>query len=445
MIQRFSAKLKNMQNNRVNNLIVKLGVLLMATIGVFASGASAARAELQVYINGQPVTNTSQPALFNIQDLLPGDSVPGTVRIVNTDTTWADAGVQAVTTGSNGLADHIYITISGTGMAAYNEKLSKFFGDSASGMLLSKINGGGEANYDFSINYPSNETEEQNAGVNFDLNFGVLDQGAHTFAVIGGQFGGNGGSAGQFVFEIRNVIGRRADDNSGSVKWETTKPANGRIIYSSQNEPHSFKYSATPLYGYSHIYPVIADSNYQVDHNFTLPNLDPCLDYYFRVVSSENGGQPTVSKDEYKIERAKNCEGRGNNFNPRVAGANTADTENGSPQLAGQVLGAETESRPDIVSSDSNPTVQTASAGATGTCWPNFPWWMFAIFPVFCAWRANVSEKLRKYWIAGGVISLVFTTWAFISQNYCLSWKVFVLIAIALTIAWIADRKTKTN
>jgi|GEM_PF-2966202 hypothetical protein len=431
----------------IKKSIVKLGALAITAAAIFGAGVGPAYAQnagLRVYVNGQAITETSNPALFNIQSLLPGDTVPGTVRIVNNDANFANAGVQSATTGSNTLADHVYITISGTGMTAYNQKISKFFADSASSLFLSRIDGNSEATYNFAINYPETEIEEQDATVGFDLNFGNLNPGTNTLTVIGGQPTMGGESSGQFIFEIRNVIGRRLADDNGDIKWETTKPANGRIIYSSQNEPHLFKYSDKPLYGYSHIYPVMADSVYDSTHNFTVPNLDPCLNYYFRVVSAENGGQPSVSKDEYIISRAVDCANANNsNFGQPIVLASAGGNERAA---AGDVMGAETErldENGNVIDGTGQGKDEDGKTVNGNKCQPDFPWWVFLIFTALCLFHGWKHKKTRNYWLAGGVVSLLIVIWAFFAQMYCVSWKLFLVMLAVIGAAWIFDRNRK--
>lgn len=408
------------------SLAVKL-ITIAATVLFMAPGLVLAQSDsIDVYINGSLVTASNTPALFNISSLMPGDTEPGTVKITNNGSAWVDAAVRSVSSGNADVAKLINIDITSGATPVYSGKLFKFFTDSANGMKLSRIDPGDSAVYDFKISYGINEVELQNASVGFDLEFGIIDQGK-IFSHPGGQ-PSSGRPGGEKLFGFNNIIGRRLGETYGAISYETTEPATGQIIYSAEGEPHVFKYNAAPLYGYAHIYPETPDGGYATPQNFTIPGLDPCKKYYFRVVAYRKNGLPTVSDNEYVIPAARDCSG-GQDIPARerggVLGASVEQGQSQNPP--GRVEGASTEA-PEAAA----PAAAVSGNGKNinGTCSYNFPWWAYALFLLYWAAQIYGNKRTRKFWYFTAIIPVAVLVWMYLAHNGCNSWIPFAIMCL---------------
>lgn len=398
----------------------------------------AANSGIEAYINGIKITDANTPPLFDIQNFLPGDEAAGTVRIENNDSAGIDAGVRSTVSGSTALARRIGIEIRQGTATIFAGKLSEFFAASGEGLILSRIGGNESATYNFLLTYPGGETELQNEAVGFDLDFGVLDR-QKKFTHIGGQPGPKRPGDAR-LFQFNNVLNRRTGDNHCAISYQTSAAAAGQIIYSAEDEDHSFKYNQAPQYGYAHIYPVMADDDYASSHNFDIPNIDPCKNYYFRIVARVKGGGPTVS-GEYLAVRTRDC--------GQVAGAATVQAAVGDAGAAenliqsGRVAGAAIENAaaelPVDIAANAEP-----GKNAAESCKNGLPWWMFLILAAAGIWGAVVcgrrynqiaDPKIKKVlrrciagWLAYAILNAAVAVWILLA-HICLFWGWFALAA----------------
>ncbi len=412
-----------------------VGAALMTAAPGFVFAESAG---IEAYINGSKITDTNTPPLFDIQNFLPGDEATGVVKINNNGSAWIDAGVHSTVSGSNDLASHIGLKIIQGSATIFAGQLSDFFAGAGDGFTLSRIGGNDSATYNFLLTYPAGEIELQNAAVGFDLDFGVMDR-QNKFTRIGGQRGPNKPGE-DHTFQFRNVLTRRTGDTHCVISYETSEAAAGQIIYSGEDEAHLFKYNGEPLYGYAHIYPAMASQDYTDSRSFDIPNLDPCKNYYFRIVARVNGGGPTVS-DEYIAAKTHDC--------GQVAGAATAAAAPAKEIVPenviqfGQVAGAATESVPsELPAMRAGDFPPEKDAGTR--CQSSLPWWIFLILAAAGIWRMAICARRHKQiadpklkqalkrgfagWLAYAISNVAAAGWIFLAQ-ICLSWVWFVLAA----------------
>ncbi|GAI13999.1 unnamed protein product, partial [marine sediment metagenome] len=228
--------------------------------------------------------------LFSEANFLPGDTVTRWVRVTNNTGEDKEIGVKVINDfDPNGLGDHLNIKIKEGDDTHYENTLTQFFSET-DGIPLSTLTNEQNTQYDFSITFfPETGNDYQGKSLGFDLEIGYFEEegggeGGQTLTTFGG-----GGVA---ILGL-NIFDEKLDDvsqNSATITWRTNLDATSQIIYSSENESHNFDHNNPPYFGYAHVYPEPEDSTLKTGHNLTIPNLEQCTTYYYRIVARTSPG-----------------------------------------------------------------------------------------------------------------------------------------------------------
>lgn len=168
---------------RISLRVIKLVALLTITFGIvlFVKDNFAHLLNLRVDAAGALKFNLGVPngrPIFTFNSFSPGDSTSKTVKANNGDSVTRIASVKGIKTFPGSLDQALTIEITHNGQILYGPKtLPEFFIDSESvnGVVLSSINAGDKAEYDFRITFAQNSGNEyQNQHVSFDLLFGII-------------------------------------------------------------------------------------------------------------------------------------------------------------------------------------------------------------------------------------------------------------------------------
>ena len=254
---------------------LKKSITVILGISLFVLVPALARA------NGLIDISFEYEPLFDEADFKPGDIVTHWVEVTNKSSESQPIGVEVIDYSScsqNCLSDQLRLEINDGGPNLYEASLTDFFG--AGEIKLSDLGAGNNIKYYFTITFPSGAGNEyQNSGVSFDFNIGAIGKAAISGEIPGGG-GPMGGSSGLIISdEDASAIPL----GQATITWLTNKPANSRVIYSMEGEPHTLQLDNLPDYGYAHSTgenPALVTS-----HSVTITGLDPGVTYYYRCVS----------------------------------------------------------------------------------------------------------------------------------------------------------------
>ncbi|MDO8669375.1 MAG: VWA domain-containing protein [Candidatus Buchananbacteria bacterium] len=205
--------------------------------------------------------------------------------------------------------------------------------------------------------------------------------------ILSGGGGGGGIPPGLTIYnESSNV---EVSGTSAIITWQTNYYSTSRVIYATENEPHSFDYSNPPNYGYAHS--TIDDLNMVTAHQVELTDLIPSTLYYYRVISHASPDTvglsytfvtPAVKPEEPKENETENkTEPNPDqvltlNNNGNIPGGSIQNNLNSNNNSSGE--GSQLEDQP---SNNQEQTGQVAGgqvAGEQEAC-NYWPWWITAI------------------------------------------------------------------
>lgn len=455
-----------------------LGVVLVMAFSLFGVGQAQTQAtgDLSVQFSGEP------GPMFNVSNFLPGDNASGWAAISNASPSskkvvvWTTNWNNPLNGKSVRLGDVLTISIKRQGEASpfYSKSLTDFINEQY--VTLDNLGGGNSETYDFNIYFDVNAGNDyQGAVAGFSLNIGSWSE--YQNESPSGYTRFSSGGTPYFDFKIINVTSSVAslpeggDTTDATVEWDTNAEATTQIIFSRQDQPHALTIDS-PYYGYANVYPLPADSSLTFHHKVFLSGLTPCSTYYYRVVSHMTGRGDTVSSPEQSFvtacllrqEPEQNQEGDGSPEGQQGSGQRYAYLGGspdgpGNPEDQGQennIGGDEEQQNGTEENKNGNafdPRNWMAAIGNFfnfrdfGTCWPNFPWWIFLIFMVYPIIKGfnywNESKKKSLIFFLSSLIPVFIAVWAFFKKYLCLPWWLLILMFAATIVIWLADRRKK--
>lgn len=309
-----------------NKFLITVSILI---ISVFWFSPVSAQNGLVVQFENTP--------LFNMNNLLAGDTVTGWIRATNNSGQAQDIGLDVIGFSTCNetycLSDLINLEISQDNILLYQGTLMSFYG--AGEIPLTSVNNSQTTQYDLvAALSPQAPNNYQNLTTSFDFEIGLLGgQGGSS----GGGGGGGGGGGSYINLTITNEQIASNSNYTVTLAWQTNLAATSQVIYSKENQGHNFSYSSPPLYGYANLYPDSEDSTLVTSHSVAIPNLESCTKYYYRVISHTLGGAPTIGA-EYS-------------FTTICTLAEQGQAPSGQPNFTG----------PNIITSPKNPTAGSES------------------------------------------------------------------------------------
>jgi len=485
--------------------VLAVGFFALAGLafGVPVAAADTAGGAVITFQNG------SGP-LFNFAGFMPGDSAISWMRGQNLGTPEIDIDVwveNAVNTDKLGNA--MQLTIKKDTTVLYRDSLTNFF--NAGHVHLSTLGALETSTYVFALDFdPMAGNEYQGTAISFDL---AVNTGENGNGVIGDDTTGDdttgddgtgddvtsddagddttgddtadddtpvirhssgtiGGGSAVPALIITNVRAEGLTDRSAFIKWDTNLDATSQVIYSPSSDNHSFDPAASPLYGYSVVYPAQEGRDLAINHVVPLSGLNVCQTYYYRVVSRALIPLPSIS-EEHTFKTTCSLTGGGSVSNSGSAGLPAGNGSNGSN---GEVLGAQTE---DSVNNGNGSPEKSGSAAADKNkalsplvpgglldtlsgilgiteCLPDFPWWLFLVFAVypiiknrqrFNDAKRTIDLTLQKFfqasgraWLYSSLLPIGLAVWAYFARR-CLPWWPLVVLFIATIVGHVYDRR----
>ena len=335
------------------NKILKNSLLLI--IALFGAGFLAVPMAYAGVVKPLTVEFQNTP-LFNEVNFLPGDTVTRWIRVANNSGASQEIIIEAINVSDpNSFAPIFNLKIEESSTTIFDDTLANFFANSET--ILSSLADGSNTTYELKITFnPTANDDYQNKVLNnFDLLVGFHGQEISDSSTGGGTTnGGTGGSGGGGSLPpgltIFNEANFNIQETSVIITWQTTYLSTSRVVYGTENEPHSFDLNISPNYGYAHSN--VEDSNKVTYHQMELTGLTPDTVYYYRVIShaspdtisrnlsfkTQTPGQPPLPQDQELIDQ----QSVGNVVRGIVAGTDY-NGEINSDSAQGLILGAQTD------------------------------------------------------------------------------------------------------
>ncbi|MCK4355401.1 fibronectin type III domain-containing protein [Candidatus Parcubacteria bacterium] len=423
-----------------------------------------------------------QDPLFTETNFLPGDSSDGWIKVENNGAEPRTISIYTdnVTDPAH-LGDVLNLEIKEGASTLYSNTLSHLF--SQTSIDLSVLANGAQTQYDLDITFALLAGNEyQGETLQFDLVIGDISSEEEeededtTVTTLGVQTGTGGGVP--ITLKIFNVKSIDITENTATITWQTTLFATSQVIYSAEHESRDFNPDDSPYYGYAHIYPVPEDSAVKTFHTIILPDIEPCTDYYYRVVSYRISPYSLNISPEYEFttlcvigeeeeEEEKKEEAKEKKEEEKekeekidekifIAPVEAAPEEPKEPEKKEEEPMKDEIVEEEIVEEPS-PTPFLASLLAALKFPSCLPWWLillFAIYPLIEGitflqkskkeYNVLLKKHFRKQgiiWLICCLIPIILAILMFLLECFCVPFWIFIVLALATLLAYWIDRE----
>ncbi len=426
-------------------------ITLISLIAVFSAGllfipstqtqASSLEVEFQ---------NGNDKPLFDEANFLPGDAVTRYVRVTNNTGEEKEIGMRVINSSNpDGLGDYLNIEIKEGSNTLYDKTLTQFLNETDA-ISLSILTNRQNTQYDFSVSFFSGtENNYQEKSLGFDLEIGYFEEENGEGEPILTTFGG--GRIASFELNIFNERLGDVTQTGATIIWQTNLNADSQIIYSSEHESHVLNISNPPYYGYAYAYPEPADPTPKTVHSVTIPGLQPCTDYYYRIVARIfPGGKPTISR-EFSFMTAcvkgEETEERGEEGPEGWTEPGEEDTPAGGaePVVEEITTGGELVimPAPEVISGffpNLLANIGDIFGGLGSTCYSCFPWWIILILAVYplieSALNQRRDKRRAKKWFNWSLGLIVLAIIFYLTNYYCVAVWIYLVLALSTLLFW---------
>ncbi len=430
-----------MIKQNIKILIIALAILgtgLFLLVPVYAQANDL----IDVFFQGEP-----DHPLFEEANFLPGEEVVHWVEVTNKSDQTLPIGVEMtrlVCPGSEYycLADKLNLIIKDKDFnELYENSLTGFYNEGEK--KIADLTADTTEKYYFSITFlPGSDDDYQGLEVGFDFKVGALGTESIGGEGSAGGTGGGGTGGGYFIpgLEIFKENASEIEQNQVTITWDTTYDSTSRVIYSSENEPHSLELDNLPDYGYAHS---TTEDTKKVPnpHSVIITGLTPGITYYYRCIShgsfalSKEHSFTTLTEQEAgQNEFVAGPEGESIEPELEVKGASivkglTEITERGENQEQTNDYSPEWEEEKEPCCDN-----LLAAVGFQSVCWILILLIVVLIMLFFLSIRKARIEKNKLYWLLPLLVIVLFVVYYFYCPYF---WLVLIITIVVSLILYI--------